>query len=126
MLKSYIIENGCLHEAEGALDIAGLRKARWIDLCNPGDDEIALVEDAADIALDAANDYEPFQVSSHFAVDENQLTMTGLVLMLREGNEPHLLKVTFISGRGILVTVSEGGPEGLGALIKEGDAACSH
>ena len=42
--------------------------------------------------------------------DERQLTMTGLVLALRENDEPHLIKVTFIRSKNVLVTLAEGPP----------------
>ncbi len=70
------------------------------------------------IQLSPANDYEPFQVSSHYSATDNQLTMTGLVLTFREQSDPHLLKVTFIRTANALVTISDSNL-GLSELIKE-------
>jgi magnesium transporter len=126
VLKSYRLENGNLLEFEGALDAAGLHKAQWIDLCDATPDEKELVEGALKIDVSPVNDYEPFQVSSHFSVLPHQMTMTGLLLTLRDNNDPHLLKVTFIRARNVLVTISDGDPIGLGALINECEGSFSH
>jgi magnesium transporter len=118
VLKAYRIEDGVLHELDGKLTAAVLRKAQWIDLCDASDDEKALIQDALDIDVSPVNDYEPFQVSSHFAASDQQLTMTGLLLTLREQEDPHLVKVTFIRAKDVLVTVSDGGG-GMSGLVKE-------
>ena len=126
MLKAYRIENGNLLEAEGELVLATLNKSQWIDLCDASREEKDLVESALDIEVSPVNDYEPFQVSSHFSVDDRQVTMTGLLLALSDENDPHLLKVTFIRAKNVLVTVSDGGPIGLSALTKECENCLSH
>ena len=117
MLKVYGLEDGNLTESS---DSAGdLRAAQWIDLSDASDDEKRRVENALEIELSPVNDYEPFQVSSHFMATERQLTMTGLLLMLPESGDPHLLKVTFIRAEGVLVTVTDGSAQGLSVLVKE-------
>ena len=124
MLKVYGLEGGKLIESS---DSAGdLRAAQWIDLSDASDDEKRRVECALAIELSPVNDYEPFQVSSHFMATERQLTMTGLLLMLPESGEPHLLKVTFIRAEGVLVTVTDGSSQGLSALIKECENCFTH
>ena len=125
MLKAYRIDGGDLQEVEHKLDGPTLRKAKWIDLCNANDDEKSSVEDSLGIQVSPVNDYEPFQVSSHYSATDDQLTMTGLVLTFREQNEPHLLKVTFIRSKNVLVTLSDGGP-GLSELIKECENCFTH
>jgi Mg2+ and Co2+ transporter CorA len=125
VLKSYRLENGNLLEFEGPLDAAGLHRAQWINLCDGTPEEKALVEGALKIDVSPVNDYEPFQVSSHFSVSPHQMTMTALLLTLRDGNDPQLLKLTFIRARSVLVTISDGEPIGLGALIKECEGSFS-
>lgn len=100
-------------------DSATLKKSQWVDLCDASKAEKDLVEEALEIEVNPVNDYEPFQVSSHFSANDRQITMTGLVLTLRDETDPHLLKVTFIRAKNVLVTVSDGGAKGLSALIKE-------
>jgi magnesium transporter len=124
VLKVYGLEGGNLIESsDGAGD---LREAQWVDLSDASDEEKRRVESALEIELNPVNDYEPFQVSSHFMATERQLTMTGLLLMLPEGGEPHLLKVTFIRAEGVLVTVTDGSAPGLSALIKECENCFTH
>ncbi len=126
MLKAYRIEKGELVEIDGDLDKAALRTAMWIDLCDGSDDQKVAIEDALTIDVDPVNDYEPFQVSSHFSTTDHQITMTGLLLMLREDDDPHLLKVTFILTKDTLVTVSDGGGNGLHSLIQECENCFNH
>jgi magnesium transporter len=54
------------------------------------------------------------------------MTMTGLVLTFREEQNPHLLKVTFIRAKNVLVTVSEGAPKGFSELVKECENCFTH
>ena len=119
MLKAYRIDGGKLHALDGNLNAAALRKARWLELCDATDEEKQTVEDALKVQLSPVNDDEPFQVSSHFSASEQQLTMTGSLLVIRSDNDPQLLKVTFVRAKDMLVTVSEGGPGGLSNLIVE-------
>ncbi len=119
MLKAYSAANGALDEFAGKLDAAALRKAQWIDLCDATEEEKKLVERTLKIEVNPVNNYEPFQVSSHFSSNARQLTMTGLLLTLTKNNEASLIKVTFIRARSGLITVSNGGPFGMSSLIKE-------
>ena len=125
MLKTYRIENGSLSEVGGS-DEEALRRAQWIDLREASNAEKALVETTLGIEVSPVNDYEPFQVSSHFSSSERQLTMTGLVVTLQEGGNPHLLKVTFIRAKNVLVTVADGAPIGMSELIKECENCFTH
>ena len=124
MLKVYKLEKGEL--VEGSDTAGDLRTAQWIDLSDATDDEKRHVESTLEIELSPVNDYEPFQVSSHFSASDRQLTMTGLLLMLPESVEPHLLKVTFIRAEGVLVTMTDGSSEGLSALVKECENCFTH
>ena len=119
MLKRYVVAGGGLKELDGKADREALREAQWVDLWESNDEEKKLVEDALDIELSPVNDYEPFQVSSHYSASDRQITMTGLVLTFREEeNDAHLAKITFIRAGDMLVTVSDG-DHGLSSLIKE-------
>jgi magnesium transporter len=124
VLRVYGLDNGNLTERG---DAAGdLRGAQWIDLYEVTDEEKRRVEAALDIELSPVNDYEPFQVSSHFSATDRQLTMTGLLLALRDDGEPHLLKVTFIRAKGVLITVTDGSSAGLTPLVKECENCFTH
>ncbi len=52
--------------------------------------------------------------------------MTGLLLTLKDSGDPHLLKITFIRAKGVLVTVTDGSDEGLTALVKECENCFTH
>jgi len=119
LLKSFQIENGDLAETDANPDAADLAKAQWIDLCDPTDDEKKRVEEALGIEVSPVNDYEPFQVSTQFSADDKQITLTGLLLTLRDEAEPHLLKITFVRTKDKLVTVTDGKAAGLTSLLKE-------
>ena len=119
MLKIYEISGGGLREVDRTPDTTALRNAEWIDLYEATAEEKRFVEQALNIELSPVNDYEPFQVSSHYSASDRQLTMTGLVLTFREEKDAHLLKVTFIRSEKVLVTVSDGTQAGLSDLIKE-------
>ncbi|MEI9803807.1 MAG: CorA family divalent cation transporter [Pseudolabrys sp.] len=126
MLKTYKIEKDDLAEIERGSNPSSLEKAQWIDLCDATKEEKTLVEETLGIKVSPVNDYEPFQVSTHFSANDNQITLTGLLLTLREDNRPHLLKVTFIRAKNVLVTVTDGKAAGLTALLKECDYGFSH
>ncbi|HEX5211858.1 MAG TPA: CorA family divalent cation transporter [Pseudolabrys sp.] len=126
MLNLYEIDGGGLREIDKKPNAATLQKAAWIDVHAATADEKRLVEDTLDVELSPANDYEPFQVSSHYSATERQMTMTGLVLTFREEKDPHLLKVTFIRTKNVLVSVSEGAPHGLSDLVKECENCFTH
>ena len=127
VLKAYRIDGGNLQRnratsstrgsAQGAMDrpLRCQRRRKGVGRRQP-----------SSIQLSPVNDYEPFQVSSHYSATEHQLTMTGLLLIIREDNEPHLLKITFIRAKDVLVTVSDGGRRGLSELIKECENCFTH
>lgn len=119
MLKLYRVEKTELAEIDGNLDPSGLQNAQWIDLSDATAKEKTLVEEALGIDVSPVNNYEPFQVSTHFSASDTQITLTGLLLTIRGNNDPHLLKVTFIRAKNVLVTVTNGGPIDMSALLKE-------
>lgn len=118
MLKSYVIDGDELREIRGEPDAQAMQRAQWIDVFDANENEKRRLEKALDIELSPVNDYEPFQVSSHYSATERQLTMTGLVLTFRTETEPRLAKITFIRCGEMLVTISDG-PNGLSSLVKE-------
>jgi magnesium transporter len=125
VLKAYVIADSSLQEIEGDLRRGDMRKAKWLDLYNASEDEKCELEKALDVELSPINDYEPFQVSSHYSATDRQLTMTDLVLTFPDDNDPHLLKVTFVRCEDVLITVSDG-RSGLSALVKECENCFTH
>lgn len=122
MLKSYRVEQGELAEITAASETAALAQAQWIDLGDPTPEETKLVEETFGIDIRPVNDYEPFQVSTQFSANDKQITLTGLLLKLGVDDEPHLLKISFIRTKDVLVTVTDGNASGLNSLIRECEA----
>jgi len=119
LLKAYRIVDEDLEEVSDELTPETICRVQWIDLsgCSPEDKKH--IERLLDIELDQINQYEPFQVSSHFKASKQQITMTGLLLMIDESGDPHLAKITFIRAKNKLITVSNGVTKGLTSLIHE-------
>jgi magnesium transporter len=126
VLKLYHIEKAQLAEIEGELTRETLAKASWLDLCDASEKEKRKVEQLLKVDVTPGNEYEPFQVSSHFSATAQQLSMTGLLLVLKEEDDPHLIKITFIRARNKLITVSDGGFGGLSALTRECENCFTH
>ena len=119
MLKAYRIAGDNLEEVGGELTAETICRVQWLDLSGCEEQEKSRIGQLLDIELEPINEYEPFQVSSHFSATKRQLTMTGLLLTIDENNDPHLAKITFIRAKNKLVTVSNGATKGLTSLIKE-------
>ncbi|MBV9558818.1 MAG: hypothetical protein JO254_17270 [Pseudolabrys sp.] len=126
MLRAYRIKTGELEEIKGDINAAALRRAQWVDLCTPSEKECALVTKTLGISLAAVNEAEPYQVSSYFRSEKQQLTMTGLLVTLKNETDPHLLKITFVRAKNVLVTVSDHGTDGLTPLVKECENCFTH
>lgn len=125
MLRAYRISNAELEQIEGDVSASELRKHHWIDLSDPSEKEKKLVEDAFGIDVDPVNRYEPFQITSHFSASKKQLTMTGLLLSIKD-NDPRLDKITFIRTGKTLITMDNDSPVGLSELIQECENCFSH
>jgi magnesium transporter len=119
LLKAYRIAGESLEEVSGELTAETICRVQWIDLSSGSDSEKSRISQLLDIELEPINEYEPFKVSSHFSATKRQLTMTGLLLMIDENDDPHLAKITFIRAGGKLITVSDGATKGLTSLIQE-------
>src|SRR6185437_8101415 len=75
------------------------------------------VESTLGITLKAFNQYEPFQISSHYSATKDQITMTGLLLICSGEKVPELIKITFVRTKGVLVTVADG--SSMSTLVRE-------
>jgi magnesium transporter len=117
VITLYQVDKTQLVQIGGGLSPDSLAAAHWIDLSNVSADEKRQIESALAVDLTPVNDYEPYQVSTHFSATERQLTMTGLLLTMHSDGAK-LLKVTFIRAHGKLITISSG-DGGLAALTKE-------
>jgi magnesium transporter len=126
VLKAYALNDGALRELDGEADRDALRKAQWIDLRGGSEEEKALVADSLGIELAPVNEFEPFQVSSHFSATAQQQTMTGLLLVVTDDADPQLLKITFIRAKEVLITVADDAAVGMSNLVQECENCFSH
>lgn len=124
VLHIYQIEEGDLRETGAEPSENVLRKADWIDLSDATDDEKKTVESTLGITLKAFNQYEPFQISSHYSATKDQITMTGLLLICSGEKVPELIKITFVRTKGVLVTVADG--SSMSTLVRECENSFSH
>lgn len=68
MLKAYTVRNKRLEVLTSSADINKLEEAVWIELINPTDDEIHLVEKSTGISLPDVEETEELEASSHYEV----------------------------------------------------------
>ncbi|MBV9954819.1 MAG: hypothetical protein JOZ70_06185 [Pseudolabrys sp.] len=126
MLRAYRVHNAQFEQVEGKLARAALHKLHWIDLSDPSLEEKKLVEETFKVDTSPVNEFEPFQISSHFSANKSQITMTALLVSINADNDPRLDKITFIRTPKVLITVSSGSNVGLSELIKECENCFSH
>ena len=67
MLKAYRIVGDDLEEVSGELTAETICRVQWIDLSGCGEDDKSRIARLLEIELEPINQYEPFQVSSHFS-----------------------------------------------------------
>jgi magnesium transporter len=119
MLQIYSVDHGRLKPSPGTGDPASLTAAYWIDVHDPSPEEQQAVERALQIKLSVPEEPERFQISSPVRVSEAQMTLTALLLTGLGEHQPKLMTVAFIRSKGPLVTLTKGGPGGLGWLVEE-------
>ena len=119
MLQIYSVEDGRLKATAGSLDPASLKAAYWIDVHDQTPEEQQAVEQALGITLSVPEEPEKYQISSPVRVSEAQTALTALLLTGLGEHQPKLMTVVFIRSKGPLVTLTKGGPSGLGWLVEE-------
>jgi magnesium transporter len=117
VLQAYVVEGETLKPVSG--DASALRKAYWIDICNPTPEEQKAVERALGIRVRAPEADTRFQISSPLRSADDTVILTALLLTNADVHQPRLDTVQFIRGKGPLVTVSKGGGDGLAWLARQ-------
>jgi magnesium transporter len=117
VLQAYAIAGGRLAPISG--DAGALGRAFWIDASEPTREEQAALEQALGIELRLPEEPARFQVSHPLRSSNGSLTLTALLLAGLTERRPQLVTVSFILGRGPLLTVTRGGTGGLGWLARE-------
>jgi magnesium transporter len=117
VLQAYEARSGKLEPVSG--DAVALAKVFWIDVHEPTPGERQAVEQALDIRLREPEEPAMFRVSAPLRWSEGYFTLTALMLAGLDEQRPQLVTVHVIKSKGPLVTISKGGPGGLGWLVKE-------
>jgi magnesium transporter len=116
VLQAYSNASGRL--APAPADPATLAGAFWIDVHEPTAGEQTAIEQALGIELRVPEAPSRFQVSSPLRASAGSLTLTALLLAELDEHKPQLVTVSFVTGAGPLVTVTNGAAGGLGWLAR--------
>src|SRR5262245_7596284 len=92
-------------------DVAALAHAYWIDVYDPTPEEEKVVERALGVRIRVPEEPTRFQISAPLRSAEGTTVLTALLLL--DIRQPQLVTVQFIRGKGPLVTLTKGSPDGL-------------
>ncbi len=106
MLNAYIHRQDCLLPADLATDPEALRRALWLDLIDPTEEELAQVSRLLRQELPDPEDVEEIEASSRFYEDEVGLHIHSLFLHEVEGR-PRNTSVAFTLTDDRLITLRE-------------------
>jgi magnesium transporter len=106
MLNAFGLVEGMLRALERPEETATLRRAMWIDLVDPTDEERAHVEVLYRKDLPDVEDVEEIEASARYIEDEDGLRVHSLFLQDIEGR-PVSTTVAFIVNHGRLITLHE-------------------
>jgi magnesium transporter len=105
MLTSYIPAEGRVAVRDGQLPAEELRRAVWVDLLNPTQEEERAVQSALRLEVPTREEMEEIESSSRLYREEDVLFLTANFLYGVEGGEYGSTPITFVLGNSALVTV---------------------
>ena len=106
MLTTYTVENGQLAVREGdAPDAAALRRAVWIDLLNPTQEEERQVQIALRLEVPTREEMQEIESSSRLYREGDALFLTAPFLYGVDGGDLGSTAITFVLANTTLVTV---------------------
>lgn len=106
MLNAFALDNGMLKALQVSVDARSLRRALWIDLTDPSDDEREQVEALYRQDLPDADDVEEIEASARYYEDQDGLHVHSLFLQDIDAR-PVSTTVAFIVSGGRLITLHE-------------------
>ena len=106
MLNAFALDNGMLKALQVTVDAQSLRRALWIDLTDPSDDEREQVEALYRQDLPDAEDVEEIEASARYYEDQDGLHVHSLFLQDIDAR-PVSTTVAFIVSGGRLITLHE-------------------
>ncbi len=111
MLTSYITQNGQLSVREGAQDPDELRRAVWLDLLNPTQEEERRVQDALRLEVPTREEMQEIESSSRLYREGDALFLTAPFLYGVDAGEFGSTAITFVLTNTALVTVRYATPK---------------
>lgn len=111
MLTSYTVENGHLLVREGPQEVEALRRAVWIDLLTPTQEEERLVQEALRLEIPTREEMQEIESSSRLYREDDALFLTAPFLYGVEGGELGSTAITFVLANATLVTVRYATPK---------------
>jgi magnesium transporter len=109
MLLAYVVEDGALVRV--GCDRESVRRACWIDLSSPTQDEERLVEEALGVEVPTREEMREIEPSSRLYVENGSRFMTAVLVAHADKGAPSLAAVTFILHDSRLVTVRYDDPK---------------
>ncbi len=108
MLRFFRIVDGLIKELDDRDedDTARLRRADWIDACEPDDDERLILQDLLKTDIPEFDDVEEIEASARCFVDQAGVHVHSLFLNLAEGRH-NTVSVAFILQKRQLITIRE-------------------
>ncbi len=107
MLRAYTLDNGRLIDIEPENTAEAMRRALWIDLIDPTDEERELVQGLARHELPDATEVEELEASSRSYIDENGIHLTSFFLVDQEDRARNTSVAFSVTSNNCLVTLHE-------------------
>ncbi len=111
MLTTYTVEGSQLAVREGMQDADILRRAVWIDLLTPTQDEERQVQDALRLEIPTREEMQEIESSSRLYKEGDALFLTASFLYGADGGDLGSTAITFVLGNTMLVTVRYATPK---------------
>jgi magnesium transporter len=124
MLTAYVLRHERLVPVATSGDVT--EDAAWIDLLRPTPEEEARVERLLGIGIPTQEEMAEIEVSSRLYRENDALFMTASLLVRSQGPLAETCPVTFILGRGRLVTVRYAEPGVLRTFTQQAEKADLH
>ena len=107
MLRAYTLDNGQLVDIELDDQVEAMRRALWIDLIDPTEEERELVQGLSRHELPDAGEVEELEASSRSYIDESGVHLTSFFLVDQEDRARNTSVAFTVTSNNCLVTLHE-------------------
>jgi magnesium transporter len=111
MLTTYTVDNGALLVREGPQDVEALRRAIWIDLLTPTQEEERMVQAALRLEIPTREEMQEIESSSRLYKEDDAFFLTAPFLYGMDGGEMGSTAITFVLAHNTLATVRYATPK---------------